>query len=241
MEPAGITQKAPLQRAATAPTAKRKGSADVDYEASRIAAAASIRPGWDRQEYKRWVPIEHKPKISHLTIAARERAAALGMDLKCSTWRVENYIDWLEKTSLPTGWSHSLTPTTPLGNSGSGAKNRKKMNELGPNRNSDDGTARTLDMNGTAASSPTPLLDLDIFAASRTAEAASRGATQDGNPGEEEEEVVEEEEEDEEDGSKEPKAKKKKVRWNAAWYDAYLHIVTSTRASLIRTTRASHS
>jgi hypothetical protein len=172
MEAASIPPTTPLQRAATTPIAKRKLSADVDYEALRYAAAAP-------QEYKNWIPILHKPKISHLAAAAKERATALGTDLRCSTWRIENYIAWLEKTALPSGWSHSLTPTTPLAKSDSGGKHRKKLNELGPNRNSDDGTCRTLDMTAIrTASSPTQLLDLDAITASR---AASHAATQDGN------------------------------------------------------------
>jgi hypothetical protein len=225
MEPAGITPTTPLlQRSATVP-AKRKSSGDGDVDIKRLAAAASIRPNWHRQELKHWDPIAEKPQIVHLKAAAIERAAAVGFDLKCAAWVAPNFVEWLEKTELPPGWSHSLTPTTPLGKSASGsgsssgAKQQKKMSEIGKDRNSDDSTARTLDLNSIrATSSPVPLHDLSMATASRTAEAASQGNTQDGNTIEEAEEE-EEEEEDGEDGNK-PRKTVKKVRWGPAWYDA---------------------
>ena len=73
MEAAGITPTTPLQRAATAPV-KRKTSGDGEVEIKRMAAAASIRPGWKRQDLKYWDPIAEKPQLDHLKAAAKERA-----------------------------------------------------------------------------------------------------------------------------------------------------------------------
>jgi hypothetical protein len=240
MEPAGTTPTTPLlQRSATVPV-KRKTLGDGDVDIKRVAAAASIRPGWMRQELKKWIPIVEKPHVHHLLAAAKERAAASGFDLKCTQWSAEKLVEWLEKTELPPGWSHRLTPTTPLGSSASSsaAKQAKINRELGNNRASDNRTARALDLNSTETSSPHQLLDLTVFSASRTAEATSRGATQDGTPGEEDDEVVEEEDEDEEDGNKEPKEKKKIERWGPSWYDSSPRV--SPHRSLARA-RVHHS
>ncbi len=66
-----------------------------------MAAAASIRPGWKRQDLKYWDPIAEKPQLDHLKAAAKERAAACNTELKCSQWNKVQLVEWLEKHDVP--------------------------------------------------------------------------------------------------------------------------------------------